>query len=297
MFFSGCHEHRLRPGQRRRSGRSTARPTSWCTSTSTSCTQLQDQFGAIGDLAAQYIVAHEYGHHVQNVLGVSSEVSRLQQQQTRTRPTSTRSPSSCRPTASPGPGPSAPTSAASSSPGEISEALNAAAAVGDDRIQQQAGQQRQPRQLHPRHVRAARVVVPPRLRHRRPAPVHTFQARSAVATPAGQPPSRRYTHSSRADAEAPVPPRGERRWRRPSTPAAKTSAVSSPVGRIQPEPVDDEVEHERVSDVQRQAHRAGVAQQLGSVPRRRSGSASHVTAPNAHERRAERAGRVHAGRG
>ena len=43
-------------------------------------TQLQNQFGATGDLAAQYIVAHEYGHHVQNVLGVSSEVSRLQQQ-------------------------------------------------------------------------------------------------------------------------------------------------------------------------------------------------------------------------
>ena len=43
-------------------------------------TQLQNQFGATGDLAAQYIVAHEYGHHVQNVLGMSSEVSRRQQQ-------------------------------------------------------------------------------------------------------------------------------------------------------------------------------------------------------------------------
>ena len=43
--------------------------------------QLQQQLGAGGDLAAQYIVAHEYGHHVQNLLGVSSEVSRLQRQQ------------------------------------------------------------------------------------------------------------------------------------------------------------------------------------------------------------------------
>jgi predicted metalloprotease len=101
-------------------------------------TQLQQQFGATGDLAAQYIVAHEYGHHVQNVLGVSSEVSRLQQQN---------------------PGAANQYSVALElqadcfagawarnadergllEQGEISEALNAAAAVGDDRIQSQAG--------------------------------------------------------------------------------------------------------------------------------------------------------------
>ena len=41
--------------------------------------QLQDQFGATGDLAAQYIVAHEYGHHVQNVLGINARVRQAQQ--------------------------------------------------------------------------------------------------------------------------------------------------------------------------------------------------------------------------
>ena len=101
-------------------------------------TQLQQQFGAVGDLAAQYIVAHEYGHHVQNLLGVSSEVSRSQQQN---------------------PGLANQYSVALElqadcfagawarnadergqlEQGEISEALNAAAAVGDDRIQSQAG--------------------------------------------------------------------------------------------------------------------------------------------------------------
>ena len=75
--------------------------------------QLQQQFGATGDLAAQYIVAHEYGHHVQNLLGISDQVNRASQQD----------PSRA--------------NQYSIALGEISEALNAAAAVGDDRIQQQ----------------------------------------------------------------------------------------------------------------------------------------------------------------
>jgi len=41
---------------------------------------LQNQFGATGDLAAQYIVAHEFGHHVQNVLGINEQMRRAQQE-------------------------------------------------------------------------------------------------------------------------------------------------------------------------------------------------------------------------
>lgn len=36
--------------------------------------------GAGGDFARDYVIAHEYGHHIQNLLGVSSEVHSLQQQ-------------------------------------------------------------------------------------------------------------------------------------------------------------------------------------------------------------------------
>ncbi len=41
---------------------------------------LQDQFGAPGQFAQAYIVTHEFGHHLQTVLGTESQV-RAQQQQ------------------------------------------------------------------------------------------------------------------------------------------------------------------------------------------------------------------------
>jgi len=41
--------------------------------------QLDARLGARGDFARAYVVAHEVGHHVQNLLGVSSRVQELQQ--------------------------------------------------------------------------------------------------------------------------------------------------------------------------------------------------------------------------
>ena len=41
--------------------------------------ELSRRFGAPGDFAQAYVIAHEYGHHVQNVLGTMDQV---QQQQT-----------------------------------------------------------------------------------------------------------------------------------------------------------------------------------------------------------------------
>ncbi len=39
--------------------------------------ELKDRFGAPGDFAQAYVVAHEVGHHVQNLLGISEQVNQL----------------------------------------------------------------------------------------------------------------------------------------------------------------------------------------------------------------------------
>jgi predicted metalloprotease len=102
--------------------------------------QLQEEFGVAGDLAAQYIVAHEYGHHVQNVTGINGRVRQLQQ----------RAPGSANEfsvalelQADCFAGAWASSVAERGlfdRDGEIEEALAAAEAVGDDRIMESAGQ-------------------------------------------------------------------------------------------------------------------------------------------------------------
>jgi uncharacterized protein len=42
--------------------------------------ELRSRFGAPGDFAQAYVIAHEFGHHVQNLLGISDDVSRGQQE-------------------------------------------------------------------------------------------------------------------------------------------------------------------------------------------------------------------------
>jgi predicted metalloprotease len=42
--------------------------------------ELKNRFNAAGDFAMAYVVAHEVGHHVQNLLGLASKMERLRQQ-------------------------------------------------------------------------------------------------------------------------------------------------------------------------------------------------------------------------
>jgi predicted metalloprotease len=97
---------------------------------------LQNQFGATGDLAAQYIVAHEFGHHVQNVLGINEEMRRAQQedpQRANQYSVALELQADCLAGAW---ARDASDRDLFDEPREVEEALEAAAAVGDDAIQQ-----------------------------------------------------------------------------------------------------------------------------------------------------------------
>ena len=102
--------------------------------------QLQNQLSAPGDLASQYIVAHEYGHHVQNVLGISAQVRQAEQQD----PANANRYSvalELQADCLAGAWARDADERNQLDEGEIAEAIRAAEAVGDDAIQRGAGQQ------------------------------------------------------------------------------------------------------------------------------------------------------------
>ena len=105
--------------------------------------ELHRRFGAPGDFAQAYVIAHEVGHHVQNILGLSERVREAQQRDPRNANEysvrlelqadcfagiwghSTRQRNILE-------------------EGDVEEGLNAAAAIGDDRMQREAGRRISP---------------------------------------------------------------------------------------------------------------------------------------------------------
>lgn len=106
--------------------------------------QLQERLGAKGDFARAYVIAHEIAHHVQNLLGVMDDVDRGRQEDPGSaNELSVRLELQADCLAGIW-GHAAYAKGDLLEAGDVEEGLNAAAAVGDDRIQQQAGQQVNP---------------------------------------------------------------------------------------------------------------------------------------------------------
>ncbi len=97
--------------------------------------ELSDRFGAPGDFAQAYVLAHEIGHHVQHVLGINEEVRRAQQANPRqANDLSVRIELQADCLA----GVWGHTARGLLEPGDVEEGLTAAAAIGDDRLQRQS---------------------------------------------------------------------------------------------------------------------------------------------------------------
>jgi predicted metalloprotease len=96
----------------------------------------QQLIGKPTDLAEQYIIAHEYGHHIQNLVGINDQVQQAQQNDPgRANQYSVAMELQADCFAGMWVGDVAARGKLDSAD-EINEALNAAAGVGDDRIQQ-----------------------------------------------------------------------------------------------------------------------------------------------------------------
>ncbi len=100
---------------------------------------LKDQYGAPGDFAQAYVIAHEVGHHIQNLDGKLSQIQRLQGQTDET--TANRLSVMLELQADCYAGlwaHHANRARGVVEPGDIDEALNAASKIGDDTLQKQA---------------------------------------------------------------------------------------------------------------------------------------------------------------
>ena len=100
---------------------------------------LHRRFGAPGDFAQAYVIAHEVGHHVQNVLGISTQVQRERQRRPEREANQLSVMLELQADCFAGLwAHHADRSRAVLEAGDIEEGLAAAAAIGDDRLQRQS---------------------------------------------------------------------------------------------------------------------------------------------------------------
>ncbi|MBV7260071.1 KPN_02809 family neutral zinc metallopeptidase [Erythrobacter crassostreae] len=103
--------------------------------------QLAQMSGTGGDFARLYVIAHEYGHHIQNLTGLASQVRSLQQQEPRrSNDLQVRMELQADCYA----GVWAGKNRNLIERGDMEEGLRAASAIGDDNLQRRAGQRINP---------------------------------------------------------------------------------------------------------------------------------------------------------
>ncbi|MBS0483238.1 MAG: neutral zinc metallopeptidase [Proteobacteria bacterium] len=98
--------------------------------------QMDQQLGATGAFARDYVIAHEYGHHIQKLTGVSDQIRSLQSQNpSRANPLSVRLELQADCYA----GVWAAKNKSRLDPGDMESGLNAAHQIGDDTLMKEAG--------------------------------------------------------------------------------------------------------------------------------------------------------------
>ncbi|MCW3073396.1 MAG: metalloprotease [Flaviaesturariibacter sp.] len=101
--------------------------------------ELQNRFGASGDFAMAYVVAHEVGHHIQTLMGTSQKMAQMRSRLSQEEYNQYSVRMELQADFYAGVWAHFQKGKGYLEAGDIEEALNAANAIGDDRIQRQSG--------------------------------------------------------------------------------------------------------------------------------------------------------------
>lgn len=102
------------------------------------------RFGASGDFALAYVIAHEVGHHIQTLVGTESEVRNLRQRVSRRQANALSVLMELQADCYAGVWGRSVQDRGLLDEGDVEEGLNAAASIGDDRLQRMSGRRVQP---------------------------------------------------------------------------------------------------------------------------------------------------------
>jgi predicted metalloprotease len=121
---------------------------------------LKNRHQAPGDFAQAYVIAHEIGHHVQTLLGISEKIHSVRRRVSQVEGNKLSVMQELQADCFAGLwAHHANRSRQILEEGDIEEALNAASAIGDDRLQQRGRGIRHTGFFHPRQLPAARTLV------------------------------------------------------------------------------------------------------------------------------------------